>query len=398
MNTANQYDNIQAPERNNTPSEAPQLYDVAIIGGGLAGLSLSIQLAKSGYRVVLLEKETYPFHKVCGEYISLESWNFLESLGYPLSDMDLPLIQKLVVSAPDGNYLRHTLPLGGFGISRYKIDLGLAQLARANGVHLLEGKKVTEVGFTAPFFSVHTSLLHYRARIVCGTFGKRSNLDITWKRSFAERKPGALNNYIGVKYHVQADYPPDTISLHNFKDGYCGISRIEEGKYCLCYLTTAANLRANNNSITRLEKNILQRNPFLQRIFQESTWLYQAPLTISQISFERKSQVEHHILMVGDASGMITPLCGNGMSMALHGSKIAAGLIHQFLSEQISRSQLEQRYVQQWNQLFQKRLRTGRVIQRLFGNERLTNIFIRTMKPFPELITFLIRQTHGKPF
>lgn len=380
------------------PSEALEMYDVAIIGGGLAGLSLSIQLSKAGCRVVVLEKETYPFHRVCGEYISLESWNFLESLGYPLGNMNLPLIHKLVVSAPDGNCIRQNLPLGGFGISRYKIDLGLAQLARANGVHLLEGKKVTEVRFAAPVFTVYTSSLSYRARIVCGTFGKRSNLDIAWKRSFAEHKPGALNNYIGVKYHIKADYPADTISLHNFKDGYCGISQIEEGKYCLCYLTTAANLRANNNSINTLERNILQRNPFLKRIFQESTLLYQAPLTISQISFERKSQVEHHILMVGDAGGMITPLCGNGMSMALHGSKIASGLIHLFLSEQISRSQLEKRYVQQWNQLFQKRLRTGRVIQRLFGNEWLTNIFIRSMKPFPELITYLIRQTHGEPF
>jgi flavin-dependent dehydrogenase len=45
-------------------------YDVAIIGGGLAGLSLSIQLAKKNYSVVLFEKEKYPFHKVCGEYIS----------------------------------------------------------------------------------------------------------------------------------------------------------------------------------------------------------------------------------------------------------------------------------------------------------------------------------------
>ena len=39
-------------------------YDVAIVGGGLAGLSLSIQLAGKGYHVIVLEKEQYPFHKV----------------------------------------------------------------------------------------------------------------------------------------------------------------------------------------------------------------------------------------------------------------------------------------------------------------------------------------------
>src|SRR5687768_2854247 len=54
-----------------------QQFDTAIIGGGLAGLALSIQLARLGHAVVLLEKEAYPYHKVCGEYISNESWPFL---------------------------------------------------------------------------------------------------------------------------------------------------------------------------------------------------------------------------------------------------------------------------------------------------------------------------------
>src|SRR5215831_9405600 len=89
-------------------------YDVAIVGGGLAGLALSIQCARQGYRTILFEKEKYPFHKVCGEYISFESWNFLEDLGVPLGQMKLPKITRLVVTAPNGKELRHDLPLGGF--------------------------------------------------------------------------------------------------------------------------------------------------------------------------------------------------------------------------------------------------------------------------------------------
>src|SRR5947207_14254293 len=106
-----------------------KLYDVAIIGGGLAGLALSIQCAKTGYRTILFEKEKYPFHRVCGEYISFESWNFLQELGIPLSDLSLPLIRRLQVSAPNGNFLEHPLPLGGFGISRYYLDDLLHQVA-----------------------------------------------------------------------------------------------------------------------------------------------------------------------------------------------------------------------------------------------------------------------------
>ena len=54
-------------------------FDAIIIGGGLAGLSLAIQLAQLKRSVLLLEKNKYPFHRVCGEYISMESWDFLES-------------------------------------------------------------------------------------------------------------------------------------------------------------------------------------------------------------------------------------------------------------------------------------------------------------------------------
>lgn len=117
-------------------------YDVAIIGGGLAGLCLSIQLARSGYDVVLFEKETYPFHKVCGEYVSFECWNFLEELGVPLSDWHLPHISQLMLSSPSGATIRHKLDLGGFGISRYKLDAYLAGLARNAGATILEGVRV----------------------------------------------------------------------------------------------------------------------------------------------------------------------------------------------------------------------------------------------------------------
>jgi flavin-dependent dehydrogenase len=104
------------------------------------------------------------------------------------------------------------------------------------------------------------------------------------------------------------------------------------------------------------------------------------------------------MLMVGDAGGMITPLCGNGMSMALHGSKVAADLIEKFLTGIITREQLENSYRTQWNRLFKKRLVTGRFIQQLFGREWVTNVFIAIMKPFPKFVSYLIRQTHGEPF
>ena len=376
----------------------PIQYDVTIIGGGLAGLSLSIQLAKKNYAVALCEKEQYPFHKVCGEYISLESWSFIESLGLPLSQMQLPIIKKLLISSPNGNTLQHELPLGGFGISRYYIDNELKKIAQAAGVSVYEHCKAEEVFFENENFTVHTSKGIFNTKVCCGSFGKRSNLDVKWKRPFILYKNNKLSNYIGVKYHIHTNFPADTIALHNFKDGYCGISKIEEDKYCLCYLTNAANLKRNNNSISELEKNVLFKNPHLKNIFENATMLYNTPVTISQISFAKKTQVHNHILLSGDAAGVITPLCGNGMSMALHSSKLAADAIDDFLQHKIDRPQLEKIYTKNWEATFGIRLKTGRIIQQLFGKSFITNIFVSVMKKLPFVTTQLIKQTHGKPF
>ena len=376
----------------------PGQYDVVIAGGGLAGLALSIQLAKAGYKVAVFEKEKYPFSKVCGEYISLESWNFLEELGLPLSDWNLPIIRRLLLSAPNGDHIEHTLPLGGFGISRYKIDAALAVIARTNGVDLYESTKVKDMFFEKSLFHIQTSAGDFQSRMACGTFGKRSNLDIKWKRPFTRKATGKLNNYIGVKYHIRTDFPADMIALHNFRDGYCGVSKIEDDRYCLCYLTTAKNLQISGNSIPAMEKNILQLNPFLDKVLSSATRLYDQPITISQISFEKKSQVEDHILLIGDAAGMISPLSGNGMSMALHGSKIAFRCIDSFLLGKILRHEMEQEYADQWNRQFGRRLWVGRILQRWFGSESGSNFLIHSLKPFPRLVSFLIRQTHGEPF
>jgi menaquinone-9 beta-reductase len=373
------------------------LYDVAIVGGGLGGLSLSIQLAKAGYSVILFEKEKYPFHKVCGEYISMESWEHLKQLGLPLEEMGLPKISKLVVSSPSGKVLKSELGLGGFGISRYTIDNELYKLAKDLGVQVLEEMKVNDVVFDNDEFKVSVNGIDVKAKVVAGAFGKRSKLDVKWKRRFLEKK-GKLINYLGVKYHVRNTQATDTIALHNFKEGYCGMSKVEADKYCLCYMTTSKNLKENNNSIAEMEKNVLQKNPFLEQIFSESEFLYSSPLTISQISFDKKSAVENHVLMVGDAAGMITPLCGNGMSMALHASKIAYEHIDKYLQKQINRFDMEEGYKWDWNRKFATRMRNGRMIQSVFGKEWQTEMFIGLMKRFGFLKRKIIESTHGEEF
>jgi flavin-dependent dehydrogenase len=373
-------------------------YDLAIVGGGLGGLALSIQIARAGHKVILFEKEKYPFHRVCGEYISLESWDFLQRLGLDLNALNVSHIKRLCVSAINGKSFEQELPLGGFGISRYKLDHTLAQLALQSGVIIKEQVRVNDIQFSNEEFSINSSGGDFKVNLVVGCYGKRSNLDIKWKRPFSVAKKNKLNNYIGVKYHVRYNFPADLIALHNFRKGYCGISKVEEDQYCLCYLTTADNLQNSSNDIKKMEQTLLSVNPHLKKIFSECEKIREEPVIISQISFDKKTLVEDHVLMIGDAAGMITPLCGNGMSMALHASKIAAEQIRQFLSGAISREQMEQNYSANWEKLFASRLKMGRRLQRLFDNQQLTSFMIGLGRSFPFIIKALIRKTHGKPF
>ena len=371
-------------------------YDVAIVGGGLAGLCLAIQSAGNGCSTILFEKEKYPFHKVCGEYISMESYGFLQSLGVDLEAFKVPHINKLTITNIKGKPYHFKLPLGGFGISRYTLDAALYNIAILNGVKVVQAK-VQDIVYENDAFIIHNNEHACIATIAAGSFGKRSNLDIKWKRKFTTKNAEG-KNYVAFKYHVKYPHPIDTIALHNFKDGYCGISAIEDDKCCVCYLTSADQLKAAGNSVSRLQNEFLAVNPCLKDIFSSATFLYAEPLAISQISFAAKNIVQDHILLAGDAAGLITPLCGNGMSMAMNASKICAATIKDYFLGNLSRKQMETEYVAKWKHNFARRLQVGRTVQNFFGNPGGTAAFLKVMNAVPLLSKAVIKSTHGEPF
>lgn len=367
---------------------------VVIIGGGLAGLVTSLQLADSGAHITVIERKRYPFHRVCGEYISNEVKPFLNQLGLKVEDLRPATINRFLLSSPSGTTTTAPLGLGGFGISRFTLDEYLFHQAAARGIEFILDTSVTDVNFQEnQFFVQLSSNTVITADLVIGAYGKRANLDRRLNRSFFQQR----SPYIGVKYHIHTDFPRDLIALHNFKDGYAGISAIENKRYCFCYLTSRQNLK-QHGTIPEMEEAVLQQNPLIKQIFSNSDFLYEQPEVINEISFAPKTCLENHILMCGDSAGLITPLCGNGMAMAIHGAKIVSEEVSRYLQGAYSRSQLEQAYTQRWQKQFNNRLRTGRLIQGLFGQPMLSELTIGLLRSLPAVLHFLIKKTHGKPF
>lgn len=372
-------------------------HQVSIIGGGLAGLTLAIQLADAGCSCVLFEKNKYPFHKVCGEYISMESWNFIERLGLNLSELNLPQITRLQVSSPSGKLLQHKLDLGGFGISRYLLDSKLAEIAKSKGVVLLDDCRVNDVKFEKEQFTIDSKKGVFTSEICVGAWGKKSNLDTKLNREFTKGEKSD-KNYVGIKYHVNIGFPADLIELHNFENGYCGISKIEDNKYCMCYLTDSENLKKYNGDIKKMEQEVLFKNPFLKDCFTKAKFLFEEPLAISQIKIGYKNAVENNILMLGDTAGNIAPLSGNGMSMAMRSSFFLNQLIVDYFNKKMTRAELENNYQHFWKKKFKNRVSFSVFLQRLLKNTSMTNFAIGLLKAIPFLRNAVVKSTHGKPF
>lgn len=369
------------------------MYEVAIIGGGLSGMASAVHLARQGVQVVLFEQHDYPRNKVCGEYISNEVLPYLASMGLDPAPLKPKAITRFSLSAPSGKTVHARLPLGGFSVRRFSLDKYWYDQALKAGVTIHVNTAVTEARFTGEAFEIQTKQgAFFHSRLLIGSYGKRSLLDRKLARTFFQERSA----FIGVKSYFAYDMPDDLVALHNFPGGYCGLSQVENGHVNVAYLTTKQQL-TRYGSIEELEAQAVCVNPHLREVFQGGTRISPKPWVISNISFRPKSLVEDHILMSGDAAGMIPPLAGNGMAMAITAGKIAAELCLDFLAGTYSHTEIETIYRKQWNNLFRRRLFWGRRIQRIMGQPFAAEIALGALRLVPGILPQIIKQTHGAP-
>lgn len=368
------------------------MYNIIIVGGGLAGLVSALHLSIKGQKVLLIEKHKYPKHKVCGEYISNEVIPYLNALGFNPFDYGAKKILYLTLSTRGSSDIRVKLPYGGFSISRYCLDWELSKKATQNGVIICH-ENVTDIQFKNGLFEVLTSQnKKYTAALAIGSFGKRSNLDIKMKRNFIQ-KPSP---YLAVKAHYKGNFPENEVGLHNFEGGYCGISKVENDNVNVCYITDFKSFRQYRN-IDDFQKKVLSKNNHLKNVFDTFEIVFKKPLSISQISFSKKQPVEFHILMCGDSAGMIHPLAGNGMTMAIRSAQMASLQILKYRKGLIkNRFDLEKRYTQTWNKEFRTRLMYGGIIAKLFRLNFFSELLMLFLKLFPKILPSIIEKTHGK--
>jgi len=365
-------------------------YDIAIVGGGLAGLTAALHLSQNSFRVLVLEKNDYPHHKVCGEYVSNEVLPYLKSMGVDPFEKNAKEINRLLVSNHTGKKVKINLALGGFGISRFCLDYYMYEKVKEKAEIVIE--TITNIVFQNTFFTIETlEKRQIEAKYVIGAFGKRSNLDRALNRPFIQNK----TPWLAVKAHYKASFPDDLVALHHFEGGYCGLSKVENNHVNFCYLVTNRVFTEYKN-IEEFQEKVMRKNPYLNTFLEEAVPVFEKPLTISQISFERKKPVENHVFMIGDSASLIHPLCGNGMAMAIKSAKLLSETLIENSTE--NQTALETIYTSKWNKEFRNRLSSGAFLQKLVMNSRMLSIGLWLSKFNKKLIPYIVSKTHGKPF
>jgi len=368
-------------------------YDAVVIGGGLGGCSVARQMAQRGYTVCLLEQSTYPRHKLCGEFLSPEAQASFRRLGLldAVAEAGAHSMDRTRLTGPSGADTEHALPSPAWGLSRYRLDALLFRRACTAGVDGRPGTRATSVhGSLEHGFVVDTTDTPVRGRVLFGAYGRRARLDRSLDRPFFSRSSSS----VAFNAHYQGRAVPEAIELHCTSDGYCGVSPIEDGRANVCWIGPREALQSAGGTPDAM-LNRLRQNPALDDRLRGLTRVSNRFEAVSPVPLGPKSRFVHDMCMVGDAAGMIAPLCGDGMAMALQTADLVVPLAGQFLAGERPADAFRRGYERTWTQTFGRRMQLGRWMHRAAFRPGAARVVVRVCRFLPPLARWLIRATRG---
>lgn len=294
--------------------------DALVLGGGLAGSAAACLLACAGSDVRLLERETGPHHKVCGEFLSIEAVAHLRQLGLdPLALGAVPIERIRLVSGRIA--AEAPLPFGALGLSRHALDEALLDRAEAAGARIERGVRVLELdGHTA-----HTSQGAREARHILLATGK---LPVRGRNTAPAGR--AADGFVGFKMHYRlapaaARRVSGTVMLALFQDGYAGLQMVEDGRANLCLVMRRSHLSRVGGDWRGL-REWLDESPHLRSILADAEPLLERPATIANLAYGLPpgDRDTGPTLRLGDQWAMTASLTGDGMAIALRSAFLAA--------------------------------------------------------------------------
>jgi len=371
--------------------EALSTWDLVVIGGGPAGASAAITAARAGIQVLLLEKGNFPRHKVCGEFVSGESLQLLDSLlANSLETRRLlsrvPRIDTVRLFL-DGRTVHVPIDPPAASLARYDMDAALWQAATAAGVETRTDSPVQEVTGRGPFH-IRTTSGSLTARAVIDTAGRWSNL--------TERPLGFASapKWIGLKAHFSEESPAPTTDLYFFEGGYCGMQPVPLGdepatsRIVVCSMVRA-DVATRLEDVFTLEARLLERSRKWKRLSE--------PISTAPLLFRAPVPVRDGVLRAGDAAGFVDPFVGDGISLALRGGALATESLQAYLRGRVSLEEATARYVAAYEECIAPVFRASSFLRGMlalpFG---VRQPLLRILETFPALPRLMMHQTRSR--
>jgi flavin-dependent dehydrogenase len=360
-----------------------EVTDVAVIGAGPAGSTLAALLARRGAEVTLLDRDAFPRDKLCGEFLSYDALPVVEALGIDLTDA--PRIERCRVVSRRRTY-EFAFPHAARGVSRLLLDDLLFRRALALGAKQRDGVTATELRGNR----VITDRGELQARVVVGAWGRWGRFDAQLGRSFVRDRS---HRNFGFKRHYRGAQEA-TIDLYSFRNGYLGVNAIESGMTNICGLVHASRLTGHKGRWDAFVEAIRAEEPKLEELYARYHPAQDGFLSSEPVIFRARSAVEGGIFMIGDASGIIDPLTGNGMAMAIQSALLAAPHILRLLGGG-ERTAIENAYRQEHQTMFAGRIRWSRQVARLLSRPALLDAAIGAVRT-PAIGRLLLRRTRAE--
>jgi menaquinone-9 beta-reductase len=373
-------------------------WDVAVIGGGIAGSAAAALLARHGLRVILFEKGKFPRQKVCGEFLSPDGADVLQRVGvWPQIRLhNPPTIHSLTLTVR-GAEARRKLPAPGWGVSRWLLDDALWQHAQRLGVTAGERSTVRHVegdlrrGFSLTVRRANGALTSVRSRMILCATGRQGQ---PWAQPRTPRV-GVTRRFVGIKAHFRGVPLDGHVELHTIGHGYCGLAEVTGDVSNLCCWVETRAFRRAGGTPDRFLASALRQSMRLRSRLRLAEQLGSAWVTTSYADGRTVTPVEAGIWNLGDGAAMVAPLTGDGMGMALRTAELAATLMRMSFQQELPWEQASREYTRRWRREFLPRLRWGRYLEGVLLRPRaaaLACLALRWMPPLTDMLYHRTRQ------